>query len=139
MEPQQYYAYNQTREAFLSLNVTIVDQAGEPFWAALSQSQLKSCESIWLSGVTTGGEMAYHCPCDRIYLNKKLQVVALQESAIAFPDKTEVDSFASVLMLPMHAIFSSQTQEGDQILIGTIEDIGAILDGAVCSTRAPEQ
>lgn len=130
MEPQQHYAYNQTREAFLGMNVTFVDQASGPSRTNQTPPRLDSCESIWFLDAKILDEVGCYGPCDRIYLDEKLNVVALQESAGALPGKAAVDSFASVLVLPMHTIFSSQTQSGDQILIGTIEDIGAILNGA---------
>ncbi|MGC8548233.1 MAG: PilZ domain-containing protein [Acidobacteriaceae bacterium] len=130
MERKHYYAYNKTREAFLSLGVSVAHQAGGSFWAALSKRELKTNEGIWVSSSTSRRELGFQGPCDRIFLDSGLRVVALTEGGMpSLPAGASLPQFESILLLPVHTIFGSQTQVGDQVLIGTIEDIGAILDG----------
>lgn len=129
MERKHYYAYNKTREAFLSLGVSVAPQQGGSFWAALSKRELKTNEGIWVPKTDTHREPGFRGPCDRIFLDSTLQVVALTEGMPSLPPGSSLPHFESILLLPMHTIFGSQTQVGDQVLIGTIEDIGAILDG----------
>ena len=129
MERKHYYAYNKTREAFLSLGVAVATQTGGSFWTALSKRELKTNEGIWISGADTRRELGFQGPCDRIFLDSSLRVVALTEGMPSLPAGSSLPPFESILLLPVHTIFGSQTQIGDQVLIGTIEDIGAILDG----------
>lgn len=137
MERKHYYAYNKTREAFLSLGVSVADQAGGSFWTALSQRELKTNEGVWISSAKRRRDAACSGPCDRIYLDTKLCVVGLKEGVLGVPGDPDPHAFDSVLLLPVHTIFGSQTQMGDQILIGTIEEIGAILEGVEPIADAP--
>jgi hypothetical protein len=129
MERKHYYAYNKTREAFLSLGVSVAHQTGGNFWAALSKRELKTNEGIWISSTDGRCEVGLQGQFDRIFLDSGLRVVALTEGIPVLTVGTNYPSFQSLLLLPVHTIFGSQTQIGDQVLIGTIEDIGAILDG----------
>lgn len=129
MERNHYYAYNKTREAFLSLGVSVADQVGGSFRPVLSQRQLKTNEGIWLFHAEIREDLLCNSPCDQVYLDAALCVVALNEGLPTLPLGSGVPLFESVLLLPVHTIFGSQTQAGDQILIGTIEEIGAILNG----------
>ena len=129
MERKHYYAYNKTREAFLSLGVSVPDQAGGSFWAALSKHTLKTNEGIWVAGAKSRSDVNCSGQCDRIYLDSSLRVVAMMEGVMGLPLDAGVEGFESVLLLPIHTIFGSQTQSGDQVLIGTIEEISAILEG----------
>lgn len=130
MERNHYYGYNKTRDAFLSLGVSVANRVGRSFWSALSQRELKTNEGIWLFRAEICEEAACSGPCDQIYLDSALRVVAVIEGLPATPLDSGIPSFDSVLLLPIHTIFGSQTQVGDQILIGTIEEIGAILEAS---------
>lgn len=129
MERKHYYAYNKTREAFLSLGVSVAHQAGGSFWAALSKRELKTNEGIWIASAENRRDPGFQGPCDRIFLDSGLRVVALTEGMPNLPAGASLPQYESILLLPVHTIFGSQTQVGDQVLIGTIEDIGAILNG----------
>jgi hypothetical protein len=62
-------------------------------------------------------------PLDLIYLNESHQVIHLIEHFPRFriaPLRTQA---SSVLELPTHTIYSSQTQPGDQLLICAVEEI----------------
>jgi uncharacterized membrane protein (UPF0127 family) len=63
-------------------------------------------------------------PLDLIYLDENYQVVHVIEHFPRFrvaPLKTQT---TSVLELPTHTIYSSQTQPGDRLLICPVEEIG---------------
>jgi hypothetical protein len=137
MERKHYYAYNKTREAFLSLGVSVPDQAGGSFWSALSKHTLKTNEGIWVAGAKNRYDVNCSGQCDRIYLDSSLRVTAMMEGVMGLPLDAGVEAFDSVLLLPIHTIFGSQTQSGDQVLIGTIEEISAILEGIEPLTNIP--
>ena len=130
MERKHYYAYNKTREAFLSLGISLVDRRGGSSWSAMSRRELRTNEGIWFSSAKGWHPPAnYGGVCDRIYLDSALRVVALREGMAIPAADASLQISEHLLLLPMHTIFGSQTQVGDQVLIGTIEDIGAILEG----------
>lgn len=138
MERKHYYAYNKTREAFLSLGISLVDRPGGSAWAALSRRELRTNEGIWLSCTKASrNSVNYGGVCDRIYLDSALRVVTLSESVPVPASEHSSQAFDHVLLLPVHTIFGSQTQIGDQVLIGTIEDIGAILEGIESIANGP--
>jgi hypothetical protein len=129
MDRKHYCAYNKTREAFLSLGVSIAHQPSGSFLAALSKRELKTSEGLWISGADNRSEPGFQGPCDRIFLDAGMRVVALAEGMPSLPAGSNLPPYQSMLLLPVHSIFASQTQVGDQVFIGAIEDIGAILDG----------
>lgn len=130
MERKHYYAYNKTREAFLSLGISLVDRSGASSWSALSKRELRTNEGLWVSSTKASrNSVTYSGVCDRIYLDSALRVIALSEGVPASAAEFSSLAFHHLLLLPVHTIFASQTQIGDQVLIGTIEDIGAILEG----------
>lgn len=137
MERKHYCAYNKTREAFLSLGVFIADEVNGAFRVPLPPRGLKSNECIWISGIEKMRDVRCNDPCDRIYLDADLCVVGFMEGS-AGPLADEMPELcSSVLLLPVHTIFASQTQPGDQVLIGTIEEIGAILEEINSTAAVP--
>jgi len=75
-------------------------------------------------------------PLDLIYLDEQYRVLHLVESFPTFriaPLRTQA---ASVLQLPAHSIFSSQTKPGDQLVICVAEDMEQqlTLNRSICET-----
>jgi uncharacterized membrane protein (UPF0127 family) len=123
MSQARYCVYNQTRECFLSLGVTAADTAFARLRGLIGKLRLSSDEGVWVipsQGIHTLGVLF---PVDLIYLDEDLKVVYIFEHFPTFrvaPIKTKA---ASVLELPAHAIYSSQTQVGDQFVICRAEEI----------------
>jgi uncharacterized protein len=122
-EPRRYCVYNQTRECFLSLNVTVADTTLTRLRGMIGRMSLRSDDGIWVvpsSGVHTIGVLI---PLDLIYLDASHRVIHTVEHFPTFriaPIRSDSDS---VLELPVHSIYPSQTQVGDQLLICAAEDI----------------
>jgi hypothetical protein len=82
-------------------------------------------EGLWIvpsCGVHTVGVLF---PLDLIYLDESHRVIHLIEHFPRFriaPLRTQA---SSVLELPTHTIYSSQTQPGDQLLICSVEEIAS--------------
>jgi uncharacterized membrane protein (UPF0127 family) len=76
------------------------------------------------SGVHTLGVLF---PLDLIYLDENYRVIHLIEHFPRFRIAPLRIQAASVLELPTHTIYSSQTQPGDQLLICAAEEMGARL------------
>ena len=123
MNKRTYCVYNQTRECFLSLGVTSADTTFSRLKGLIGRLKLRVDEGLWVvpsCGVHTFGVLF---PLDLIYLDENHQVIHTIEHFPSFriaPLRTQA---TSVLELPTHTIFSSQTQPGDQLLICAIEEI----------------
>ncbi|MGC9199924.1 MAG: DUF192 domain-containing protein [Acidobacteriaceae bacterium] len=123
MDRRTYCVYNKTRECFLSLGVTQADSIFMRLKGLIGKLRMNSDEGLWVipsSGVHTWGVLF---PLDLIYLDENHRVVCVTEH---FP-RCKIGPLkfqaASVLELPTHTIYSSQTQEGDQLVICAIDEI----------------
>ena len=123
MKIRTYCVYNQTRECFLSLSVTPADTTFARLKGLIGRLKLKVDEGLWIvpsCGVHTVGVLF---PLDLVYLDENHRVIHLIEHFPRFriaPLRTQA---SSVLELPTHTIYSSQTQPGDQLLICPVEEI----------------
>ena len=123
MKRRTYCVYNRTRECFLSLDVRAADTIFSRLRGFIGRLKLRSDEGIWVvpsRGVHTLGLLF---PLDLIYLDEHYRVIHLVEYFPSFrigPLKTQAES---VLELPTHTIYSSQTQPGDQLVICVAEEM----------------
>lgn len=123
MERRTYCIYNQSRECFLSLNVIAADTMFARLRGLIGRLRLRGDEGIWVvpsSGIHTVGVLL---PLDLIYLDEDHRVIHLVEHISPFrlaPLRTRA---SSVLELPTHTIYSSQTQPGDQLVICVAEEM----------------
>jgi uncharacterized membrane protein (UPF0127 family) len=135
MTSRTYCVYNQTRESFLSLSVTPADTTFARLRGLIGRLKLRVDEGLWIvpsCGVHTMGVLF---PLDLIYLNESHQVIHLIEHFPRFriaPLRTQA---SSVLELPTHTIYSSQTQPGDQLLICAVEEIASRFNRGGVGTR----
>lgn len=123
MDKTTYCVYNQTRECFLSLGVTPADTVFARLKGLIGRLNMRSDEGLWVvpsSGVHTWGVLF---PLDLIYLDENLRVVYVTEHFPRFKVAPLKIRAASVLELPTHTIYSSQTQPGDQLVICAAEEI----------------
>ena len=123
MNKTTYCVYNQTRECFLSLGVTPADTVFTRLKGLIGRLNMRSDEGLWVvpsSGVHTWGVLF---PLDLIYLDENLRVVYVTEHFPRFKVAPLKIRAASVLELPTHTIYSSQTQPGDQLVICAAEEI----------------
>ncbi len=89
----------------------------------IGRIKLKSDEGLWVvpsRGVHTLGVLF---PLDLVYLDDQLRVIHQVESFPTFRIAPLMTQATSVLQLPTHTIFSSQTQPGDQLVICVAEDM----------------
>lgn len=117
LEKRKYCVYNETRECFLSLSIVRADTSWARLKGLIGRLRLKYDEGLWMvpsSGVHTIGVLT---PLDVIYLDEDLRVIHLIEFFRSFRISPLRIRAGSVLQLPIHTIYSSQTQLGDQLLI----------------------
>jgi uncharacterized protein len=135
-----YCVYNHTRECFLSLGVTPADTTFARLKGLIGRLELRIDEGLWVvpsCGIHTVGVLF---PLDLIYLDEKHQVIHIIEHFPRFriaPLRTQA---SSVLELPTHTIYSSQTQLGDQLLICAVEEIASRFNkGSVARLKSQSQ
>jgi uncharacterized membrane protein (UPF0127 family) len=123
MESRAHCAYNQTRECFLGLEVKAADLPSAGIGELMSARPLKSGEGVWLTpyrGIPTASVPA---PLDLIYLDDDCRVIETVESFPTFQASSSSPRPRSVLALPAHSIYSSQTQAGDQLVLCVAEEM----------------
>jgi hypothetical protein len=74
-------------------------------------------------------------PLDLIYLDEECHVIDLVESFPTFRVSSSSPHAASVLALPVHSIYSSQTQTGDQLVLCVAEEMERRLE-RITGTKA---
>jgi uncharacterized membrane protein (UPF0127 family) len=128
MESRRLCAYNQTRECFLGLEVSIADLALAELKGRLRRLALKSGEGFWMTPFKGIPETDMLAPLDLIYLNEECQAIEVVESYPTFRVSPSSPLPASVLALPIHSIYSSQTQTGDQLVLCLAEEMEGHLE-----------
>jgi PilZ domain-containing protein len=139
MESRAHCAYNQTRECFLGLEVRAADLPSAGIGELMSARPLKSGEGVWLTpfrGIPTASVPA---PLDLIYLDDDCRVIETVESFPTFQASSSIPRPHSVLALPAHSIYSSQTQAGDQLVLCVAEEMERRLERLESSHSEPVQ
>jgi uncharacterized protein len=123
MESRKLCAYNQTRECFLGLEVDGADLSLAKLKDRIASLALKSGEGLWLSPFRGLPEWGIRVPLDLLYLDRDCRVIDAVESYPVFRANAATGQPASVLALPTHSIYSSQTQPGDQLVLCVAEEM----------------
>lgn len=124
MESRTHCAYNQTRECFLGLEVKAADLPSTRVGELMSARPLKSGEGVWMTPFRGIPAAAMPAPLDLIYLDEDCRVIDTVESFPTFQVSSSRPQPKSVLALPAHSIYSSQTQPGDQLVLCVAEEMG---------------
>lgn len=125
--PQTYYVFNKTRESFLGLNISCAQTPAGRLRGLLGRLRIGLGEGLWLipsRGIHTIGMLF---PIDVVYLDDDHQVVQLVEHLRPFSISRICMRSASLLELPAHTIYASQTRLGDQLLICSPEEMESYL------------
>lgn len=115
--------FNISRQAFISLNVKVADTSLARLRGLLGKVRLRSDEALWVvpsHGIHTFGLLF---PIDVVYLDAHLRVLDVVEDLGPLRIAPVRWQCASVLQLPARRIYGSGTQVGDQLLIGTPQEM----------------
>jgi uncharacterized protein len=137
MESRKLCAYNQTRECFLGLEVDSADLSLAKLKDRISSLALKSGEGLWLSPFRGLPEWGIRVPLDLLYLDKDCRVIDVVESYPVFRANAATPHPATVMALPTHSIYSSQTQVGDQLVLCAAEEMQQRLENFTGGTASP--
>jgi uncharacterized membrane protein (UPF0127 family) len=125
METGRFCVYNQTSECFLSLGVVAAETMMAQFKSLVVRNTQRYDEGLWVS--PSSGFHAFSlgtsAPLDLVYLDRNFRVVHVVESISRFRIAPLRRDAASVLALPAHTIYSSQTQPGNQLVICMAEEM----------------
>jgi hypothetical protein len=128
MKSRIHCAYNQTRECFLGLEVEVEDISRSDIEHRLAILDLKSGEGLWIAPYRGIPAVELRVPLDLVYLDEACRVIEVVESFPSFRTSISSKQAASVLALPIHSIYLSQTQAGDQMLICRAEEMEQSLE-----------
>jgi uncharacterized membrane protein (UPF0127 family) len=121
---QTLCVFNRDRESFLGLRVTCADTPLTRLKGLLGRIRLNADSGLWLipsRGIHTIGMLF---AIDVIYLDAANRVIHLIEHLGSFRVSPIRMKCASILELPLRAIYSSNTRIGDQLVICAPEEIG---------------
>jgi hypothetical protein len=137
VDSRTHCAYNQTRECFLGLDVTATELSYALLEERLAEREFRSGEGLWLNpfhGIPMTGLVS---PLDLIYLDEECRVIEAVESYPTFMASPSRPRAASVLVLPAHSIYSSQSQTGDQLVLCEAEEMEVRLERISERVTAP--
>src|SRR5580693_5648302 len=120
---QTLCVYNRNREAFLGLSVAPADTLTTRLKGLLGRVRLKPDDGIWLTpsrGIHTIGMLF---AIDLIYLDAANRVIHLVEHLGPLRISPIRIKCASILELRPRAIYASNTQVGDTLIICTPEEM----------------
>lgn len=123
METRKYCVYNQTRESFLSLGVTVADTAAKQLKVLMENLSIKADAGLWLTPFRGVPATKGLTPVDLIYLDEDNRVIQAIESFPNHAIEPTREQPASALVLAGHTIFSTQTQPGDMLLICVADEM----------------
>jgi uncharacterized membrane protein (UPF0127 family) len=119
----KFYVYNETRQSFLSLGVSIADTFFASLKGLLGKSKLRNDEGLWVipsQGIHTIGLLF---PIDLVYLDANRKVIHLVEHLRPFRFAPIKASCESVLELPIRTICRSDTRIGDTFVICSADEV----------------
>jgi hypothetical protein len=116
-------AYNETRGCILGREVACGDFSYASLQERMPRLRPQSGAGLWLDPFKGIPAADVSVPLDLIYLDAAYRVLAVVELFPTYRVSPSIPPAASVLVLPTHSIFSSQTQAGDQIGFGLAEDV----------------
>ncbi len=117
------YVYNKTRETFIATKAEVADSYFSRLVGLLGKTErwAQLGRGLWIvpsRGVHTIGMLF---PIDLIFLSKQKEVVHIEEHVRPFRISKVSLKAESVLELPPHTIYRSNTQVGDQLEIARLK------------------
>jgi uncharacterized protein len=139
MELGNYCVYNLTRQCFLGLHVTVADTVYARLRGFIGKLKLNSDEGLWVVPSKVIHTVGLRFPLDLLYLDAEFQVIHVVEYLPSFRIAPLKIRAKSVLELPAHTIYSSQSKLGDQLLICVAEEMHLRLENAGVGGLRPSE
>lgn len=140
MDRQKYCVYNQNSECFLSLGASLADDAlgylGQMF---RNRSSRASDEGQWVLQPKPIHTLRLFSSRDLVILDAQFTVLEAIESLPSLRFVRLREEAASMLTLPVHTIYSSQTQLGHRLIICEPEEMKERLRSATAPAPVMRQ
>jgi uncharacterized protein len=136
MEPT-YCVFNKTKESFLGLNVRCANTSFARLKGLLGMFSLPSDQGLWVvpsRGIHTIGVLF---PIDVVYLDADREVIHVLEHVGPFRLTPILWKSDSILQLPPHTIYASDTKVGDQLVICFPQEMETYLKRAKSPVEYP--
>jgi hypothetical protein len=122
-EPGSRCAYNRTRGYILGVEIDCGDFSYASLADRLPMLTPKSGAGLWMIPFKGIPATKVPVPLDLIYLDADHRVIEAVEFYPTFRVSPSSPPAASVLALPVHSIFASHTQAGDQVDFGRVQEV----------------
>ena len=118
-QPRSVCVYNKTRETFVATDVTVADNYFRRLVGLLGKTKrwAKLGRGLWIIPSRGVHSIGMLFPIDLVFLSKDRTVVHVEEHFRPFRVSRISLKATSVLELPTHAIYRSQTKVGDTLEI----------------------
>ena len=127
-----YVVFNERTEAFLALNVVRVS-AADTNAGLLRRFKIDCGEGLWLSPALGVHTLRMLFPIDVICLDAGQRVIGLIEHLKPLSVGLILPETASLLELPAHTIYTSQTRVGDRVVTCFPRDLKRMLSKKECA------
>lgn len=134
---KRLYAFNLTRQSFLSLGIRLADTRWARLRGLTGRLRVRGDDGVWLvpsQGIYTLGFLV---PIDVVYLDAQMKVIHLVEHLGPLRIAPYRRRCASVLELPTRSIFGSGTQVGDELVVCSPEQLYEYWRTKQQSTESP--
>jgi hypothetical protein len=140
-ESKNRCAYNKTRGYILGVEIACGDFTSATLAERMPLLSPKSGAGLWMVPFRGIPATDVQVPLDLIYLDKNRRVIETVEFFPTFRVSPSSPLAASVLALPVHSVFASHTQPGDQVAFGHAEEVEhelALLFGSGAAANATQ-
>ena len=118
---REVFVYNETRETFLAFRVVVADSILGRLIGLLGRRSLKADGGVWIVPANAIHTIGMLFSFDIVMIDKNFRVVSVVEMVKPFRIILPKRRAESVIELPLHTIFRSRTQVGDQLMIERYE------------------
>jgi hypothetical protein len=141
-EAKNRCAYNKTRGYILGVEIACGDFSPANLADRLPSLTPKSGAGLWMVPFRGIPATDVPVPLDLLYLDRNCRVIETVEFFPTFRASPSSPAAASVLALPVHSVFASHTQPGDQVAFGHVEDVEhelSLLFGSGAAANAAQE
>ena len=115
------FVYNKSKETFLSFRVRVADSVSSRLVGLLGRRSLKPDGGVWIVPANSIHTIGMLFSFDLVMVDKHFRVVNVREMVRPFRIVWPKLRAESVLELPLHTIYRSRTEIGDQLVIDRYE------------------
>jgi uncharacterized membrane protein (UPF0127 family) len=119
--PREVFVYNKTKETFLAFRVKVADSVFSRLVGLLGRKSLRPDSGVWIVPANAVHTVGMLFSFDLVMIDKDFRVVGFRELLKPYRIVWPILKAESVIELPVHTIFRSRTEIGDQLVIERYE------------------